>query len=81
MSRLSDGVNGTEHQAAIALLKLAEAIQEVCYYSEQTVPAATRREFHRIYRILKPVAISYCGENHPLIWDAPDYRFQKKGSK
>jgi hypothetical protein len=81
VSRLAQQVNVLEAQAARALLKVAETIEEACYYSEQAIPPGTVRAMHRAYRILKPVAKIYYGDNLPLCWDPPSYRFQKKESK
>ena len=79
MSRIAEILNPLEAQAAKALLKLAEEIQEACYYSEQAIPPATRRAMHRAYRVLKPTAGTYYGlDNLPLCWDPPSYKFQKR---
>jgi len=77
--RLTDGINVLEHRAAVALLKVAEAIEQACYYSEQPIPDVTRRALHKTYRVLKPTAAVYYGDNLPLVWDAPDFKFRKKG--
>jgi hypothetical protein len=82
MSRISEGLNPPEGKAAAALLKLAEALQDCCYYSEQPIPEETRRAMHKAYRVLKPSVITYYGAgNHPLCWDPPDTRFKPKEKK
>jgi hypothetical protein len=81
MPRSEDGIEPSEAAAAVAILKLAELIEQVCYHQEaQGVPQATVRELHRAYRATQAATTFYFGESSPLVWTAPDYKF-KKGIK
>ncbi len=82
MSRLTDAIAPVEAQAAGAVKTLAEDIQTLCYYQEaQGVVAATVKAAHKAYRVLKPVVEFYLGDDSPLIWDAPDWKFKPKENK
>jgi hypothetical protein len=80
MSRLDLGVEPAEREAAAAISKLAESIEEVCYHLDaQDVPPATIKALHRAQRILKPATEFYFGDESPLVWEPPDYKFKKVG--
>jgi len=80
LPRIEDGIQVSEGLASKAISDLAEEIQELCYMHEsQGIPPATVKALHKAYRVLKPVAQFYLGDNSPLHWDAPDYRFRKGG--
>jgi hypothetical protein len=79
MPRIEDGIQVPEGLASKAISELAEEIQELCYMLDaQNVPPATVKVLYRAYRVLKSVTEYYLGDNSPLHWDAPDYRFQPK---
>lgn len=81
MPRIKENVNPLEHKAAAALVKVCEAIEATCYYGQQQIPVTTERALHRAFRALKPAAIAYYGDNTPLVWDPPSFKFQKKEKK
>jgi hypothetical protein len=82
MSRIDQQIGPYESIAAKRITELGEEIQELVYYLDaQGVPPATVRALHKAYRVVKATTIFYSGDNHPLIWDPPEFHFQKRGAK
>ena len=80
--RLAQTIEPQERTTALLIERLAEAIQQACYYSEEPIAPATAKSLHKAYRVLKPVVVFYRSEGeHALCWDPPDYRFRPKGVK
>jgi len=78
MPRIAAGIEPTERDAAFAINDLANQIQVLCYYlSEENIAQGTIRACCKAYRVLKPIVLSYYGDNHTLVWDAPTYKFAK----
>ena len=78
MPHINAGINVVEGRAAFAILHLAQAIQDVCYYCPDGVAPATIRALHKAFRVLAPIALFY-HEDHGLVWNPPDTRFKPKG--
>lgn len=76
------GIEQAECRAARAITELADLIQDLAFYLEgQGIAADTLRAVAKAYRVLKPTTESYLGADSPLLWNAPEFRFQKKGTK
>ena len=76
------GIEPPEAKAAVAIAKLAELIQDLCYSHEaQGVPAAMVKILCKIFRVAKRATVFYRGDNHVLVWDPPEFRFTKKVTK
>jgi hypothetical protein len=79
MSRTEENIEPAEAAATVAICKLAEACEALAYLHDfQGTPTATKKAVLKAYRVLKSVVEYHMGENSPLIWSAPDYRFTKK---
>jgi hypothetical protein len=83
MPRIDEAIEPTvEGAAASAVTALAEDIEQLCYRQEaQGIPAATVKALHKAYRVLKPIVEYYHGDDSPLVWAAPDWRFKKEQKK
>ena len=80
--RIAKAIEPQERTTALLIERLAEAIQQACYYSEYPLAPATAKALHKAYRVLKPAVVFYRGEGeHALCWDPPDYRFRPKEAK
>ena len=81
MPRTELGIEPPEAKAAAAVARLAEFLQDICYYHQaQGVPREVVSILHRTYRTLKSAVIYYRGDNHVLVWDPPtpeNFRFRK----
>ncbi len=79
MARIeSPGIEVREGQAAGAISALASDIERLVYHqSAQSLAPATVHELNRAYRVLQRAVIYYLGENHGLVYSAPDGRFRK----
>jgi hypothetical protein len=81
-ARITEAIEPTEALAADAVKALAEDIQTLCYYQEtQGVASATIKQLHKAYRVLQPIVEFYVGDESPLIWSAPDWKFKPKEKK
>ncbi len=81
-ARTELGLEVSETAAAVSIVELAELIQDVCYdHDSQGVAADTIKALHKAFRVAKQATIFYWGTNHPLVWDAPEFRFKPKGTK
>jgi hypothetical protein len=82
VSRIVLQVEPRECSAANAVRTLAESVEELCYGLDALdTPPDTVRALHRAQRVLKPVTEFYFGDESPLVWSPPDYKFKPKGSK
>ena len=82
MPRIEERIEVQEGLAEKAISKLAESIQDLAYYAEfQGVSIATQKEVLRAYRVLKPAVVFYRGDDHALVYAAPDSRFTSKEKK
>jgi hypothetical protein len=77
--RITVEIERDEVIAANSALALAGDIETLCYnLDSQGIPPATVKVLHRAYRVLKPICDMYFGEDCPLLWEAPSYKFQPK---
>ena len=77
--RIEQPIEPQERATALLIERLAEAIQQCCYYLEaQGLSSGTVKALHRCFRQLKPAVIFYRGEGeHTLLWDPPTGKFAK----
>jgi len=77
--RVASQIDPDEHAAAAALLDLASYTEYLCdnLHGVDT-SAPTTQALHKVQRVLKPVVEFYYGDESPLIWTPPDYKFQPK---
>lgn len=74
MSRMSDGIQKDEREAADAVLELADLIQDCCHYCDgDGLAPGTIRELHKCYRAILPIVTFYHGSDTVLIDDPPNW--------
>lgn len=79
MSRLDQQCGPLENIAAARVKELAEEIQELIYYGDgQGIPPVTVCALQKAYRVVKGATIFYRGDDHPLVWEPPDFKFRPR---
>lgn len=82
MPRIEEAIEIQEARVAKVICELAESIEQLCYLQDaQGISPSTVRELHRAYRVLHGATSFYFGQNSPLAWTAPDYKFRPKEKK
>jgi hypothetical protein len=74
------GIEVVEKKAAGAISELASDIEQLCYIQDaRGIAPATVAELKKSFRVLKRACVFYQGDEHGLVYEPPDGKFQKKG--
>jgi hypothetical protein len=78
MTRLSEGVDKDERNAAVLLAQLASAVEDATYYNEHPQLPETTRVLNKAFRVFKDVVTFYVGPDNGLVYTPPDGKFRKQ---